>query len=178
MNIQDAWEKALKQTEIVRPRVVPLLSHKTTRLPYVFLAESAVNPGDTVVRKGHVLVEKPSLVMPYNLPNFAGFDFEKEMQISEDSIVNFFLIRGISFPSLKYNHHVDSLDIFEGGLSKAIRQHESDLQRQENVHSGLVIGPEEFWPLSVLIFVGSEAGKSAGADLKYLFDEYRRNHLS
>lgn len=178
MNIQDAWEKAIKETEIIRPRVVPLSSSATTKLPYVFLAESSVNQGDTVVRKGEIHVEKPSLIMPYNMPNFAGFDFEKEMAIAEDSIVNFFLIRGIQFPSLKYNNHTNSIDIFEGKLSKAIEFYKSDLQRQENVHAGLVAGPEEFWPLSVLIFVGTEANKSAGSDLKYLFDQYRRGYLS
>ncbi len=58
MDIEKTWEKALKYTEIIRPRVEPLNTFRTTHLPYIFLTESSVNVGDSVVRKGEVLVEK------------------------------------------------------------------------------------------------------------------------
>ncbi|MEK6732717.1 MAG: hypothetical protein AABY55_03740, partial [Candidatus Omnitrophota bacterium] len=78
MNIQDGWEKALKHTKIIRPRPKALLTFETTEVPYVLLSESSVNLGDTVVRKGQILVEKPAIILPSNLPHFEGFDFEKE----------------------------------------------------------------------------------------------------
>ena len=68
MNLQDAWEKALRKTEIVRARVLPLETFTQTRLPYIALAEAEVNRGDTVVRKGEGLVEKPSPILPPNPP--------------------------------------------------------------------------------------------------------------
>jgi len=40
MDIHDSWEKALKATEIIRPRVQPLQTFEATQIPYVFLAES------------------------------------------------------------------------------------------------------------------------------------------
>ena len=96
MNIQDAWEKALKTTEITRPRVQPLQTYAVTHLPYVFLAESAVNPGDTVVRQGQVIIEKPALILPSLSPHFEGFEFERDLQISEDFLTTFLLVRGIA----------------------------------------------------------------------------------
>ena len=172
MDIQEKWEKALKKTEIVRPRVQELLTFSATTLPYIFLAESSVNIGDTVVREGRIMVEKPSLILPIGLPHFEGFDFKKEMDIDENMLSNFLLVRGIKFPSLRYNNMTDSIDIFEGRLTKAIEQYKNRLQREEDVTRGLIVGPEECWQFSVLIFVGMQVARSADGDIKRLLDEF------
>jgi hypothetical protein len=174
MDIMDMWEKALKNTEIIRSRCQPLLTFETTRLPYIFLAESSVNVGDSVVRKGKVLVERPSIVLPENLPFFEGFDFEKELDISEDTVTNFFLIRGIRFPSYKYNNHTSSLDVREGSLRNAIDYYLNQLQKREDVQTGLVVGPEECWQFSVIIFICTMVERSADRDLERLLEEFRR----
>lgn len=177
MNLQDAWEKALRKTEIVRARVLPLETFTQTRLPYIALAEAEVNRGDTVVRKGEVLVEKPSLILPHNLPQFEGFDFEKEMHVDEKSLMSFLLVRGVTFPSLKFNNQIHSLDIHEGRLSDAMRKYAAELERSENVHTGLIAGPSDCWPFSVLLFVCSQAARSAGDDFKKLYDHHFRQGL-
>ena len=173
MNIQDAWEKAVRKTEVVRPRVQPLATFTATHLPYICLSESSVNPGDTAVRKGEVVVEKPSIVLPFNMPHFEGFNFEEEMHVNEDFLNSFFLVRGISFPSLKYNNKQYSLEVYEGSLSKAAAHYKSELQKAENVHSGLILGPEDCWQFSVIIFVGGQIMKSAEGDIKRLMDDFR-----
>jgi hypothetical protein len=179
LNIQDSWEKALKHTEVVRPRVLPLETAMTTKLPYIFLSESLVNPGDTVVRKGEVFVEKPAIILPFNLPQFEGFEFEEGMRINEDFLKSFFLVRGITFPSLKYNHKTSSLDLYEGRLDKAIEFYGNWLKRQENVSTGLVIGAEDVWQFSVLIFICGQVVRSADGDIKKLLDDLKhRGNLS
>ena len=174
MDIEKTWERALKYTEIIRPRVKPLDTFKTTQLPYVFLAESSVNPGDCVVRKGEVLVEKPSIMLPPDSPQLDGFDFKDALEFQQDMIINFLLVRGIGFPSLKYNNKTYSLDIFEGRLSKAIEKYTHELQKEENVTSGLIIGPEDSWQFSVLIFVGTQIFRSADNDIKSLMNKWNR----
>ena len=77
MNVQDSWENALKATKIIRPRAQNLQTFSDTDLSYIFLSKALVNAGDTIVRKGEVLVEKPAIVLPNNLPQFEGFDFGK-----------------------------------------------------------------------------------------------------
>jgi hypothetical protein len=84
VDIQDYWEKAIKYTQIVRPRVQPLAVFGDTQMPYVFLAESSVNAGDTVVRKGDVVVEKPAIILPSNLPQFEGLESEEEKKFNYD----------------------------------------------------------------------------------------------
>ena len=81
MDIQELWERALKNTEIIRPRVQELHTFSSTQLPYVFLSESSINAGDTVVRKGEVLVEKPSLILPADSPQFEGFSFTAQSDL-------------------------------------------------------------------------------------------------
>jgi hypothetical protein len=174
MDIEKVWEKALKYTEIIRPRVEPLNTFRTTHLPYVFLAESSVNVGDSVVRKGEVLVEKPSIILPPDSPQLEGFDFKDVSKYQEDMVINFFLVRGIRLPSLKYNNKTYLLDIFEGRLSKAIKKYSRELQREENVTSSLIIGPEDCWQFSILIFVCMQILRSTDNDIKKLMNRDRR----
>jgi hypothetical protein len=178
MNIIDRWEKAYKNTEIIRPRVKPLLTFATTEMPYIFLAESAVNIGDTIVRKGKVYAEKPSIIMPENLPHFEGFKFEEELDTSESMVTNFLLVRGIRFPSYKYNNKVESLDVFEGRLKKAEDKYRGRLQKKEDVHTGLIMGPEDAWQFSVLIYICTMAARSAEGDIKNMLDEIDRKRRS
>ncbi len=175
MGVQDSWEKALKTTEVIRPRIHPLMTFEATQLPYIFLAESAINRGDTVVRKGEIRVEKPSIILPSNLPQFEGFDFEKESTLEQDFLTTFFLVRGIRFPSLKYNNRTESLDIHEGKLQQAIDFYSRELQKKEDVATGLVIGPEDCWQYSVLIFICGQVIRQADGDIKRLLERFKKN---
>jgi hypothetical protein len=172
MNVQDYWEKALKQTEIVRPRVQPLSITSATQLPYIFLAESAVNNGDTVVRKGEIVVEKPSLILPSDMPQLQGFDAEDKTSWDTEGMVNFLFVRGVRFPSFRYNNKVQHLDIYEGKLKQAIDHHLKQLQEKENISTGLVIGPEDCWQFSVLIFIAMQSERQAEGDIRKLWDNF------
>lgn len=177
MDFEKMWTKALKQTEIIRTRVQALSLSGDTHVPYLLLSESSINVGDTVVRKGEVLVQRPSLFIPPNNPTFEGFEFESEdgtNRFDENSFINFLIVRGISIPSLRYDNKTSSLDIYEGKLSQAIKHHERIMQRQENVKSGLLVGPEDCWQFSILIFICSQIIKNADQDIQRLLDEFHR----
>ena len=175
MDIEENWQKALKKTEIFRTRVRQLETFAHTEIPYMFLAESTLNVGDTVVRQGRILVEKPAIILPGNSPQFYGFEFEGDLNIDTNHVVDFLLIRGVRFPSLKYNNQISTVDIYEGSLKKAIEHYKDRLQRAEDVHTGLIAGPEDCWQFSVLIFVGTIVSKSAEVDIRRLFDRYKHN---
>ena len=174
MDVHEVWEKALKNTEILRARVYSLMTFSHTQVPYIFLSESSINHGDTVVRRGEVCVERPTLILPPNIPQFSGFELS-ENSIDEKDFVNFLLIRGISLPSVLYNNKTEQMDIFEGRLEAAIRHHTDLLQEQEDVHTGLITAPEECWQFSILIFVCSQIAKNAETDIKRLLEKHRRN---
>ena len=77
MDFEKMWTKALKHTEIIRARVQSLSMIGDTHVPYFMLSESSINMGDTIVRKGEVLVQRPSLFIPPNNPQFKGFEFDQ-----------------------------------------------------------------------------------------------------
>lgn len=90
MDLDEKWEKTLEETKVIQFYRHLLSNSEVTTLPYIFLGESLVNPGDTVVRKGKVLVDHPFLVLPENTPQFSGFEFEKNLETSESSLPFFF----------------------------------------------------------------------------------------
>ncbi len=165
MDIELLWEKAKEKTEVVRGRAKALSTFKRTDVPYVFLAESAVNEGHTVIRKGKVIVEKPMIFLPEDMPQFEGFDFEQDLHVNQDVVQMFLFMRGIRFPSLKYNNTVTDLDLSEKTLAKEIEKRRKKLEQQENVNTALIVGPEDCWQLSVLIYIASLVGRCARTDI-------------
>ena len=174
MDIQALWDKARKHTEILRLQLQDLATFDTTVAPYIFLAESSLNPGDTVVRKGHVLIERPSLVLPNFSPQFEGFAFDDQLHVSDETVATFLLVRGIQFPSLKYRHQVSSLDLFEGSLQQAAGHFTDQLAAAEDIRTGLVLGPEDAWQFSLLLLVGALVVRSSAGDLRRILEEWRK----
>ncbi len=176
MDVYELWAKALKHTEVIRPRVQYLSTFEDTTVPYILLSRSSINFGDTVARTGEVIVQRPSLILPPNNPQFSGFDFDEHLRSQESGLVNFLLIRGIQVPSLSYNNKTSALDIYEGDLNKAVSHYADQLQRRENVHAGLITGPEECWQFSVLIYVCSQVARNSARDIQKLLEEYKKNN--
>lgn len=174
MDLEKSWEKALRHTEIVRPRIQPLSTFEATEIPYILLSESLRDSGGTVVRKGNVVVDRPSLLLPSNYPQLEGFEFDEEKRAEADAFMSFLLVRGIRFPSLLYNHQTLALSLYDGRLSEAAEYYRKLLQNEENVRSGLVIGPEDCWQFSVLVFTAGQVLRSAETDLERLLEQYRK----
>ncbi len=177
MDLQELWAKALKNTEIVRPRVQPLSSTADTRMPYLFLAPSEINSGDTVVRGGEVVVTKPALILPQMFAHLEGFDFEKDLNFSQDTVINFLLVRGVQLPNLKFANLTSTMDIFEGNLEKARSFYGERLSRAEDTATALLAGPADAWQFSVLIFIGTQAARGADRDVRSILDEWKRRGL-
>ncbi len=176
MDIQQLWDKARRETELIRLRLAALSSVQTTAVPYIFLAESSLHQGDTVIRRGSVLIERPAIVLPSFSPQFEGFEFELEAQprVSGDSMATFLLLRGIQFPSLRYRHELSTLDVMESSLRQAVEQWNGQLTRAEDIHTGLVVGPEDAWQFSLLLLIGALVVRSAEGDLRRILDDWRQ----
>ncbi len=174
MDVHSAWEKALRETNIIRSRITGLQTFSETHVPYILLSPSVINIGDTVVLTGEVLVHRPSLILPPNIPQFEGFDLGKEDTFKEDTMINFLMVRGITLPSMKYDNKISSLNVFEGKIEDAIGLYGNRLQREENTSAGLVCGPDDVWQLSVLIFVCSQIARNSSTDIRRLLDEYHK----
>ncbi|MBF0503708.1 MAG: hypothetical protein HQL14_01270 [Candidatus Omnitrophica bacterium] len=173
MDVHSAWEKALKETNIIRSRVTGLQTFSETHVPYILLSPSVINEGDTVVRTGEVLVHRPTLILPPNIPQLEGFDLG-EGSFLENTMINFLMVRGVTLPSMKYDNKIFSLNVFEGKIENAIGVYGNQLQREENTSAGLVCGPDDVWQFSLLIFVCSQIAKNSPTDIRRLLDEYHK----
>lgn len=174
MDMHELWEKARKQTEIIRMRLQDLATFEATAAPYVFLAESSLNQGDTVVRRGQVLIERPAIVLPSFSPQFEGFAFEEDLHVTDDMVATFLLVRGVQFPSLKYRHQLSSLDVFEGSLQRAVDHFNQQFTVAEDIKTGLIVGPEDAWQFSVLLLVGALIIRSAQGDVRRILEEWQK----
>ena len=174
MDPQELWESACKRTELLRLQAQELATFEATAVPYIFLAESTVNPGDTVVRRGQVVIQRPAIVLPALSPQFEGFGDEPEWRIGGDALATFLLVRGVQFPSLRYRHERSSLDVIEASLQASIDRFTEQLTAAEDIRTGLVVGPEAAWQCSILLLVGALVVRSADGDLRRLLDRWRR----
>ena len=174
MDLQELWDRACKRTEILRMQVQELSTFDASRVPYIFLAESAVNQGDTIVRRGEVMIQRPALVLPAFSPQFEGFGGDPELRLSDDMLATFLLVRGVQFPSLRYRHERSSLDVIEASLQASITRFADELAAAEDIRTGLVVGPEDAWPFSLLLMVGALVVRSADGDLRRILDRWRR----
>ncbi len=173
MDIEQLWEKAQEKTEVIRGRAKGLSTFASTAVPYMFLAESVVNEGHTIVRKGKIIIEKPMILLPEDLPQFEGFDFEQDLEIEQGAMQMFLLMRGIRFPSLKYNNTVEKLELEELSLAKGVEKYKKELEREENVNTALILGPEDCWQLSILLYMASLVGRCARNDIMNLMEKFR-----
>ncbi len=170
MNLREKWDKAVNQTDVVRWRKTNLATFDRTILRYAFLGKSLVNAGDTVQRKGRIVVHRPLLLLPENIPQFEGFDSLKDLGIDEDDLARFLLIRGVSFPSLKYQNETDSLDLVEKPLKDATNRLLTKLDKEDNSDTGVLVGPEDCWQFSVIIYAGGLMNRSATRDIRRILD--------
>ena len=170
MDIQQLWDLAQEKTEVVRGRVKALATFEATTVPYVFMAESSVNVGHTVIRKGKIVVEKPMIVLPDNMPQFEGFEFEEELDVEQDVVQMFFFMRGIRFPSMKYNNALEQIEVEESSLARQVDKARKKLEKAENVSTALILGPEECWQFSVLFYMAALVGRCARTDIMNLMD--------
>jgi hypothetical protein len=172
MDFEQKWQKAVKNTEIERSYLGHLNSSSTTTLSYIMLSESTLDSSDTVIRKGKVDITRPIIYLPDNNPMFEGFELSSR-DISDSSILNFLLLRGINFPSLKYQNSVYSLDIDSSSLSDVVKKSKRELQMSEDVKAGLIVGPDDCWQYSLIVYVAALASKSASNDIKKYLDDLK-----
>lgn len=166
MDLEEKWQNALENTRIVRFYRYPLSYKDSTELPYIFLGSSIINEGDTVIRKGKVVVDRPMIVLPQNMPQFSGFSGEDEEPIDTENLRIFLMVRGIRFPSLKYKHEISTLDIMEKEAEKAIEECKRELEAKEDIGTGLIVGNPEHWQLSLLLYVALIINRSFPSDMQ------------
>jgi hypothetical protein len=160
--------EAQRQTEILRTRRNLLYTFGNTRLPYVFLGQSAINEGDVVKRQGEVTVEPPKIVAPGSGAEFAGFGLEE----LPEGVTPIILNRWVKFPTARYENAGGELEVVTGPLEGAIERTLEELERQNDIRTGVIRGPEDKWGFSLLGYVGQMIVRSTPGNIGEYFEHF------
>lgn len=160
--LEHYYRQALDNTVVHRERQSSLFTFGATRLPYYFVAESAINKGDTVIRKGEISTDKPALFTPDNLPNFSGFGDEYEGHEKEMSVV---LGRVFHLSGLHYKHEGNQLEVVTKEMNRVIDEYQTELDQSHNHRTAIISGPEDCWALSLVVYASKMTQKSAESNM-------------
>jgi hypothetical protein len=168
-NMMEAFLDAQRKTHILRTRKNLLYTFGKTNLPYVFLADSAVNEGDIVVRRGEVTVNPPKIIAPGNSDvELEGFGFEA----LDEGMVPVILNRWVQFPAAKYSNAHGSLDVVGGPIEKATEEVINRLDQSNDIRTGVIHGPEGAWGFSLLGYVGQMIVRSTPSNVGEFFERF------
>jgi len=170
-NFESRLRLAQQQTQIHRTRKSNLFTFGTTELPYVFLAESAINSGDTVIRRGSIKTEKPSLFLGNDLPTFEGFSEDE----GDHRQMSFIFGRGFQFPSLNFHNSDMQLEVVCKELKAISDLIQEELDRGHDSRTAVITGPEDSWAFSLLIYAGEMTRRSAPSNIKDIMERGQFN---
>lgn len=171
-DFEDKLHRAIEETNIIRARRNNLFTFGTTVLPYIFTAESSINKGDTLVRKGSISTDKPSIIMPeQGASSFEGFESTRE----DERGLNLLFGRAFQVPAMSYKNAHSSLDIVAKPLSQVTDDIFEDMEKSGDSRSALLSGPEDLWHISLLLYAAEMTHRSAGANIREMLE---RKHFN
>ena len=170
-NFEDRWMRAKEGTQLHRTRQTDLFTFGTTALPYVFIASSAINTGDSILRRGELKTEKPAIIWgggeSSESSRFSGFEEEGE------NVNQVLFARAFRFPNLQVNNQGMQMEV----LSREIRQLSdeimSELDANGDRRTAVIEGPEDLWGLSLLIYAAEMTQRSAPGNLRDIAERGR-----
>ncbi len=170
MDFNEALQYASQATSIARARKNLLYTFGSTRLPYICLSAAEDEEDQVQIRRGEVTAEPPKIALPGENFSLEGFEADPE----NDALPYLLIARRINMPPAKYVHRADSTQKRHGSLPELVEKFVQDLERDNDIRTAVISGPDRFWTLSVLLYVGSQVMRSTPANLTEHFEHLRR----
>jgi hypothetical protein len=165
-SFEQRWARAQVDTKIHRSRKHDLYTFGSTALPYFFIAKSSINSGDSIVRRGEVKTEKPTLFFGGN--NGSHFDgFSDNDEQNGDAML---FSRAFRFPNLNVANQGMSMEVVSRENHDLCDEMMHDLDLQRDSRTAVIEGPEDLWALSLLIYASQMTQRSAAGNVKDILD--------
>jgi hypothetical protein len=164
VSFEEDFARAQHETRIHRGRRSRLLTVGSTELPYVLLNRSVVNEGDTVVRRGVLRVEEPTILLLQRPHQFEGF--RDDQGDHEEAMLA--LGRMAHLPPARYSNRDVEMAVMDGDLDRILLDFDRALDVASDERTGLLSGPVEVWHFSLMVYVGQMVRQSAGDDVSEL----------
>ena len=147
-------EYAIRHTQVLRPPRQNLETFGITKVRYHLLtapayADLVAGEGETVVREGQVIAERPRVVTPYYLLNLEGFSHHARRYLEKMAQEE------LSSPALlyRYRNEVEGLSIVSEPLDQLAQKLTEKLEREGTALACVIKGVDELWDVSLLRFI-------------------------
>ena len=150
----ETLEYAISHTQVLRPPRQNLETFGITKVRYHLLtapayADLVAGEGETVVREGQVIAERPRVVTPYYLLNLQGFSHHARRYLEKMAQEEH------SSPALlyRYRNEVEGLSIVSEPLDQLAQKLTEKLEREGTALACVIKGVDELWDVSLLRFI-------------------------
>ncbi len=164
MDFEEKLRYALERSVFHRERGSDLFTFGATRLPYFFAARSALHEGETVVRRGEILTERPAIMLGHPEMLLEGFGESQE----EDRSIALTVGRRFHMPALRYENRAGALELIPRDLEELVQAWLQELEGSGNTRTAVISAPEDAWPLPLLIYAGRMMQRSLPGNLRDL----------
>jgi len=149
--------EAARHTEILRHPRQHLATFGITNIHYYLVTDPAYSElveeaaaGETVIREGRVIAERPKIVTPYYLTNLEGFSPDARQYFE-------MLLRahGPDTPGLfyTYKNEPQELNIVSDGWSAVVRKLNDEIDKKGDPLASIIKGQDDLWDVSLLKFI-------------------------
>ena len=162
--------EAILHTEILRSPKQSLYTFGTTNIYYYLVTEPAYSDivkdtGETVIREGRVIAERPKIVTPYYLNNLEGFSPEARRYFR--ALLEEF---GADSSGLYYSYRNEPKDfnIVSDNLVTIVARLNSEIDRKNDPLTAIIKGEDTLWDVSVMKFIYEMTRNSIPSNLNDL----------
>ncbi len=163
-------ERAVLRTEILRAPKQTLSAFGTTNIYYYLLTEPSYSDitsdtGETVVREGRVIAERPRIVTPYYLSHLEGFSREARLYLE-----TLMKSHGSDAPGLFYTYRNEpkGLNIATQDWRAVLASLNEDIDRRKESLVTIIRGEDTLWDVSLLKFIYEMVRNSAPRHLSQM----------
>ncbi len=159
-------EYAVRHTELVRSPEQRLNTFGVTNVHYYLLAEPMDSVGETRIREGRVIAERPRIVTPHYFINvFEGFGDHSRKQAEA-------LLSRYGFdPNIleyKYRNEMGDTWILSENISHVILKISGKIDDERDALAAILKCPDDAWQISLMMFIMSMTRSSASKNIAEL----------
>lgn len=171
MDIDDERiEYAARHTEILRHPRQHLSTFGITNIYYYLVTEPsyrefADETGETVVREGRVIAERPQIVTPYYLTHLEGFSYDARQYF--DMLMR---MHGPDMPGLFYTYKNEprGLNIVSDSWPAVVGKLNEEIDKKNDPLASIIKGQDDLWDVSLLKFIYEITSRSAQTNINQL----------
>jgi hypothetical protein len=154
-NNDEKLEYAAKNTEILRHPRQHLSTFGITNIYYYLVTEPSYSElvndaGETVIREGRVIADRPKIVTPYYLSRLEGFSsdarqyFETLLRMHQGETPGLFYT---------YKNEPKGLNIVSDNLPVVVEKLNEKIDRKGDPLASIIRGQDDLWDVSLLKFI-------------------------